>query len=158
MAKKDKSRVTADPVSYQIPDPAGGVQMETFIPWMLVKRGVKRQVITPLDAPEVFREEADIKKRVELAEQDRPLVKALGLAYLWQHLLDEGKAATIADIAAAEGLDKAYVSHICRLANLAPNITESCLRGGQAGLTLDRLVRRGVPREWDQQEEVLRRI
>jgi hypothetical protein len=30
-------------VTSQIPDPAGGVKLETFIPWTLVKRGVKKQ-------------------------------------------------------------------------------------------------------------------
>ena len=39
-----------DPVTYQTPLPAGGVQMETFLPWTLVRRGLKKQVITPLDA------------------------------------------------------------------------------------------------------------
>lgn len=31
-AKKDKGELTGDPVTYQTPSPAGGVQMETFIP------------------------------------------------------------------------------------------------------------------------------
>ena len=39
MAKNDKGMMTGEPVTYQIPAPAGGVQMETFIPWTLVKRG-----------------------------------------------------------------------------------------------------------------------
>ena len=30
MAKRDKGILTGDPISYQIPNPAGGVQMETF--------------------------------------------------------------------------------------------------------------------------------
>lgn len=47
MPKKDQA-VTGEAVTYQIPAPAGGVQLETFIPWTLVKRGVKREVITPL--------------------------------------------------------------------------------------------------------------
>ena len=51
MAKMDKGVLTGNPVTYQIPSPAGGVQMETFIPWTLVKRGVRREIITPLDAP-----------------------------------------------------------------------------------------------------------
>ena len=38
MAKMDKGVLTGKPVTYPIPCPAGGVQMETFIPWTLVKR------------------------------------------------------------------------------------------------------------------------
>ena len=32
MAKMDKGVLTGKPVTYPIPSPAGGVQMETFIP------------------------------------------------------------------------------------------------------------------------------
>ena len=68
MARKDKGMVTGDPVTYQIPAPAGGVQMETFIPWTLVKRGVRRQVITPIDAPEHFQKEAVVESLREAGE------------------------------------------------------------------------------------------
>lgn len=80
MAKKHRGTLTGEPVTYQIPAPAGGVQMETFIPWTLVKRGVKRQVITPIDAPEQFQVEATVERRERKAEQDTPLIRALGLA------------------------------------------------------------------------------
>lgn len=55
-SEKRQRGADVDPVSYQFPKLAGGVQMETFIPWTLLKRGVKKQVITPIDAPEHFRE------------------------------------------------------------------------------------------------------
>ncbi len=87
------------------------------------------------------------------AEEETPALCAFGLAHYWQCLLDDGKAATIAEIAAAEGLDKAYVSHICRPLNLAPDISESCLLGRKAVPTLDRLVRHGTPRAWVQQSK-----
>jgi hypothetical protein len=90
MAKKDKGVLTGDPVTYPIPSPAGGVRMETFIPWTLIKRGVKREVITPLDAPEAFREEAARARQDRKAAQDSSLLRALGLAHYWQRLLDEG--------------------------------------------------------------------
>ncbi len=32
--------------------------METFIPWTLVKRGIRREILTPLDAPQAFTVEA----------------------------------------------------------------------------------------------------
>ena len=51
MGKKDLGKVIGTPVTFQIPSPAGGVQMETYIPWTLVKRGVRRKVITPFDTP-----------------------------------------------------------------------------------------------------------
>lgn len=80
MAKKDIGKLTGEPVTFQIPSPAGGVQMETFIPWTLVKRGVRRQVITPLDAPQAFEREAVTERRERAFTQSSALVRALGLA------------------------------------------------------------------------------
>jgi hypothetical protein len=37
--------------------------METFLPWTLVRRGLKKQVITPLDAPQEFLDEARREQR-----------------------------------------------------------------------------------------------
>ena len=144
-------------MTYSIPSPAGGVRMETFIPWTLVKRGVKKQVITPLDAPEQFREEVRQEKEIRKAEQESPLVKALGQAHTWQRLLHEGKFHSFAEIAAAEGVTKAHVIRICRLVHLAPEITAACLLSGQPiGLTLERLMRQGVAREWEAQRRWMR--
>jgi hypothetical protein len=67
--------------------PASGVELETFIPWTLVKRGAKKDVITPIDAPEAFTEEAVAERQTKKAEQHAPVVRALGLAYYWQSLL-----------------------------------------------------------------------
>ena len=58
MSKKHRGHAKGDPVTYQTPLPAGGVQMETFLPWTLVRRGLRKQIITPLDAPQEFMEEA----------------------------------------------------------------------------------------------------
>ena len=103
MEKMDKGVLTGKPVTYQIPCPAGGVQMETFIPWTLVKRGVRREIITPLDAPQAFTVEAAAERTKRKAAQNTPLIRALGLAHYWQRLLDEGKFRSITDIARCRG-------------------------------------------------------
>ena len=99
MSRKHRGRAKGDPVTYQTPLPAGGVQLETFLPWTLVRRGLKKQVITPLDAPQEFLEEARRERLVREAAQDTPLMRALGLAYHWQRLLDEGRFTSITEIA-----------------------------------------------------------
>lgn len=43
MSKKHRGRFKGDPVTYQLPNPAGGVQLETFVPWSLVKHQRKRR-------------------------------------------------------------------------------------------------------------------
>ena len=153
MAKKDKGMLTGDPVTYQTPSPAGGVQMETFIPWTLVKRGVKRQVITPIDAPEQFQVEATVDRCERKAAQDTPLIRALGLAHYWQGLLDEGKYQTITEIAVIEGIDRGQASRIAQLTRLAPDIVETCVAGSETGLTLEHLIRRGLPVCWEDQRQ-----
>lgn len=112
MAKKDKGVQTGAPVTYRTPMPAGGVQMETFIPWTLVKRGVRRQIITPLDAPQEFQVEAAVERHERKAAQDTPLIRALGLAHYWQALLDDGKFRSLTEIAIMEGTDRGQASRI----------------------------------------------
>lgn len=147
MAKKSLGKLTGEPVTYRIPIPAGGVQMETFIPWTLIKRGVKKEVITPLDAPEAFRAEAATARRERKAS---PLLRALGLAHYWQRLLEEGKFRSLTEIASAEEMDIGQVSRIARLAQLAPDIVGACVEGN-GKVMLEGLIRGGLPTEWDEQ-------
>lgn len=63
---------------------------------MLVKRAVKKEIITQIDTPEAFREEAE-------AERQPPLLRALGLAYCWQSLIEAGWFDSFSAIAVAEG-------------------------------------------------------
>ena len=105
MSKKHRGHPKGDPVTHQTPLSAGGVQMETSLPWTLVRRGLKKQVITPLDAPQEFLDDARRERQVLEMAQDTLLMHALGLAHHWQRLLDEQRAATVAEIAEAEGMD-----------------------------------------------------
>jgi hypothetical protein len=151
MSRKHRGRAKSDPVTYQTPLPAGGVQLETFLPWTLVRRGLKKQVITPLDAPQEFLDEARRERLVREADQDTPLMRAFGLAYHWQRLLDEGRFNSITEIAAAEGIDRGQASKIAQLARVAPDIVDACATGQAKGLTLQRLTRSPVPTVWDAQ-------
>ena len=148
--------VVGEAVTYRIPAPAGGVQIETFIPWTFVKRGVKREVITPLDAPEAFREEAAAERQARKASQDSELVRALGLAHYWSQLLDAGKAKTLADIARLEAMNVVQVREILRLTLLAPDIIEAIVDArAPRRLTLEFLLRRSVPRDWEEQRRLV---
>ena len=121
----------------------------------------RRQVITPIDAPEQFRSEASAERREREAArrsaQDRPLIRALGLAHYWQRLLDEGKYPSLTEIAAGEGLDLGQASRIARLAQLAPDIVEACVTGPDTGLALEHLSRRGIAATWAEQRGELMR-
>ena len=139
MAKNDKGMMTSEPVTYQIPAPAGGVQMETFIPWTLVKRGVRRQVITPIDAPEHFQREAVVKRSARKEVKDSPLSRALELAHYWQRLLDEGKYRLFTVVAATEGMDRGQISRTALMIRLAPEIVVTCLSEVHDGINFETL-------------------
>ena len=155
MAKKDKGMMTGKSVTYQIPAPAGGVQMETFIPWTLVKRGVRREVITPIDAQEQFQMEAVVEQKMRKQTKDSPLIRALGLAHYWQRLLDEGKYRSLTDIATIECIDLGQVSRTAQLFRLAPEIIESCLSGVHDDAKIEQLARVCLAGGWGDQTSVL---
>jgi len=154
MSKKHRGRANGGPVTYQAPLPAGGVQLETFLPWTLVKRGFKKQVITPLDAPQEFLDEARRERLMREADQDTPLMRALGLAHHWQRLLDEGRFASITGIAAAEGIDLRQASKMARLAQLAPDLIEA-IALGHLDVGVSQLLRGKLSASWLAQREAL---
>lgn len=155
MAKKDIGKFTGEAVTFQIPNPAGGVKMETFIPWTLVKRGVRRKIITPLDTPQAFADESAQERAARIAAQDSALVRALGLAHHWQRLLDDGRFTSMTEIAQAEGLNPGRVSIIARLVHLAPDVVEAFLTG-DSGIALEHLIHNGsLPLDWQQQRRMI---
>ncbi|MEI6414918.1 MAG: hypothetical protein WCP34_11765 [Pseudomonadota bacterium] len=82
--------------------------------------------------------------------EESPLVRALGLAYHWRGLMESSRFKTLSEIAEAEGLDKGQVSRMMRLTRLAPDIVADVL-AGKGEFRLERLMRQGVPRDWEEQ-------
>ncbi len=154
MVKMDKGVLNGKPVTYPIPSPAGGVQMETFIPWTLVKRGIRREIITPLDAPQAFTVEAAAERTKRNAAKNTPLIRALGLAHYWQRLLDEGKFRSITDIAAAEGINVTQARRLLRFTLLAPAVIEKLLANPDVAINLESVLRRVMPLDWQEQGAV----
>jgi len=134
MSRKHRGRIQGDTVSYGLPSPAGGILLETFVPWTLIKRGCRKEIITPLDAPQQFAEVARRERLLRQAGEDTALLRAFGLAYHWQRLLDEGRFSSVAEIAEAEGLDPGRASRIARLAYLAPDIVDAVATGAAPDL------------------------
>ena len=127
------------------------LQTVTFIPWTLVKRGIRRKIITPLDAPQAFTVEAAAERTKRKAAQNTPLIRALGLAHYWQRLLDEGKFRSITDIAAAEGIDVTQARRVLRLTLLAPAVVEKLLAETDMSINLEAVLRRAIPLDWREQ-------
>lgn len=152
-SKKHYGKQTGRPITHELPTPAGGVRLETFVPWTLVRRGLKKRVITPLDAPQEFVSEANRERAAQTAAQDSALMRALGLAHHWQRLLDEERAASVAEIAKAEGMDVTHVRRVMRLTLLAPEVIERLV--GAPDILLEQVMRRPWPNGWSDQMRVL---
>ena len=86
---------------------------------------------------------------------DPALVKALARAHRWQRMLQEGRYASISEMAATEKLDRGYLGRVLQLTLLAPDIVEAILDGRQpAELDLPRLLK-PFPADWLEQTTAL---
>ncbi len=126
----------------EMPAPAGGVVIETFVPWKMVRRGVRTRILTPLGQPEAFAGEASS----DAGAEDTPLMRALGLAHHWQRLIDEERVASVDEIAEAEGLDVSYVRRLIRLTLLEPQMVARFAAGASA--KLEDLLGQPLPMDW----------
>lgn len=87
---------------------------------------------------------------------DETLMRALARGYFWQGLLDSGRAASIAEIAAHEGIEKVRVQKMLKLARLAPDLVEDIARGQQpVGLSLEFFLRHPLPDDWAAQRQAI---
>ena len=88
---------------------------------------------------------------------DPALLKALARAFRYQKLLDEGRYASISEMAAGEKIERGYLGTLLRLTLLAPDLVEAILNGRQPErVTLPRLLE-GVPVGWGEQHDTLDR-
>jgi len=113
------------------------------VPFRLVKRGGRKEMILPDDA-HVYR------------KADDTLVKALARAFRWKKMLESGEFATIADLAKREGIAAPYLTRVFRLAFLAPDVVEAILEGRQPGGVTLQSLRGQLPDEWAGQRVWLR--
>ena len=89
------------------------------------------------------------------ASVDITLVKALARAFRWRRMIETGRHATVAELAAAEKINPSYVSRVLRLTLLSPTMVEAILAGRQPeGVTLPALLE-GVPVGWGEQSIVI---
>ena len=91
---------------------------------------------------------ADVPSKPRL---DNTLVKALARAFRWKQILESGEFATIAELAACEGIAPTYMTRVLRLTLLAPEIVEAILDGRKGPeVTLARALE-PFPAEWGAQ-------
>jgi hypothetical protein len=87
---------------------------------------------------------------------DAAPVKALARAFRYQRLLDEGRYASISEMAAAEKIERGYLGRLLRLTLLAPDIVEAILDGTPASVTVLFALGERVPLVWAEQRLLAR--
>ena len=112
------------------------------VPLTIRRRPGRKTIVRPMAGQPMRRSPRDA---------DPAMVKALARAFRWKRMLEDGRYASISEIAAAEKIDRGYVGSILRLTLLAPDIIEAILDGRQPEeLGLPALLE-PFPVEWDQQ-------
>ncbi len=105
------------------------------VPFRVVKRGGRKEMQLPEGAAQPCR-------------TDNTLVKALARAFRWKRMLESGEFATVAELAAREGIAPSYMTRVLRLTLLAPDIILAILVGRQGReVTLTRVLE-PFPMEW----------
>jgi hypothetical protein len=107
------------------------------VPMAIRRRGGRKQIIGPDGAPvPTGRDAAGVAE----TRGDPALVKALARAFRWRRMLEDGRYGSIRDLAAAEGVDRAYVGRVLNLTLLAPELVEAALDGREPSGTTSRLI------------------
>jgi hypothetical protein len=86
---------------------------------------------------------------------DPTLVKALARGFRYQRMLDQGRYASITEMAAAERLERGYLGTLVRLTLLAPDIVASVLDGRLPQRMRLPHFRDPLPEVWEDQRQIL---
>ncbi len=120
-----------------------GNHLVVRIPLTFKRRGGRKEIISR----GIQHSESSQPRRT-----NKPLVVAIARAHRWKELIESGRYTTVAEMAAAMGIDMSYLARILRLSLLAPDIVEAIMRGDEpSGLSLARLL--DIPSSWSEQRK-----
>ncbi len=125
---------------------SGAASITVRVPLAIRRRPGRKTVVTPA---------RDGGEAALLTRADPALVKALARAFRYQRLLDEGRYASISEMAVAEKLDRGYLGRILQLTLLAPDFVEALLDGRQPSELGLATLMEPFPLEWERQRASL---
>ena len=117
--------------------------MTVRIPLRFARRGGRKVIIAP-----------EARVVAPQPKRDERLIQAIVRAHRWRRRIESGKAKSITDLAAQEGVTDAFVCRMLTLTCVAPDLVAAILDGAQpAGLTTLSLF--AVSATWDEQRAKL---
>jgi hypothetical protein len=102
---------------------SGPTHVTVRVPLRIKRRAGRKTIVMPV---------LDGLPASTATRADPTLLKALARAFRYQRMLDEGRFASISEMAAAEKLERGYLGSLLRLTLLAPDIVEGLLAGSRA--------------------------
>lgn len=108
------------------------------VPFRIVKRGGRKEIQAPADAP--------VQRRT-----DNTLIKALARAFRWKRMLEAGRFATMAELGDHEKIATSYLTRVLRLTLLAPDVVDAILDGRQGPEVKLANLLDAFPLDWDEQ-------
>jgi hypothetical protein len=116
------------------------------VPLAIKKRPGRKTVVTPVH---------DDGASAVATRADPALLKAVARAFRYQRLLDEGRYASVTEMAAAEKIERGYLGTLLRLTLLAPDLVELVLDGRVADRVALPALLGPIPLAWAHQREHL---
>ena len=133
----------------------GVTSVTVSVPLTIRRRGGRKQIIGPDGA---VARPGDNGTGFVPVHGDPALIKALARGFRWRRMLEEGRYASISEMAKAEGVERGYLGSLLRLTLLAPEMVEAILDGRQpAGMTLPALLE-GMPVGWGERLNEIARL
>ena len=98
------------------------------VPLTIRRRGGRKAIIGP---DGVERQTKAVGDGIIPVSGEPALIKALARGFRWRRMLEEGRYASIRELAVAEKVDRAYVGRLLNLTLMPPKEVEALLGGGQ---------------------------
>ena len=116
------------------------------IPMQFKRRGGRKEIIVP--------QGFDGAPPPPSSPALRQLTITVARAHRWNELLDQGRYASVRELAEDVGLSRSHLSRVLNLTLLAPDIIKAILRGEEpSGLSIGKL-RNELPVRWEEQRRL----
>lgn len=125
----------------------GVTSVTVSVPLTIRRRGGRKQIIGPDGA---VARQGDGGTGFVPVHGDPALIKALARGFRWRRMLEDGRYASISEMAAAEKVERGYLGSLLRLTLLAPDMVEAILDGGPDPIDPS-IIGAKIPLDWNSQ-------